>query len=76
MKGGIKRMKEITIAKGVKIVLDEECDNCHQLMEERNDLRMEVSELYQLPLRRKGKSDWEQGFNSCLDSICKRRNLI
>lgn len=76
-------MKEITIAEGVKIVFEEDCDSCKDLKERNEELyqetennRREIEELYKLPIKKEERNTWDKGFNHCLSLICKHRNNI
>jgi len=76
-------MKEITIAKGVKLVFEEDCHTCKllkreverldNLMEEKD---REIEHLYKLPERKERDYGWDKGFNHCLDLIFKHRNNV
>ena len=66
-------MKEITIAEGIKIFIDEDCDRCKSLSEENNNLTYFKNLIFDINnfKEKQEKNTWDKGYNQCLKDIKK-----
>lgn len=70
--------KEITIANGVKIVFEEDCNECIvlrevlQTVERGNDSKLRLIQELNALTPKTPKNSWDQGYNQCLADIQKR----
>ena len=71
-------MKTITIAPGVKLVLDEECDRCKDLQEQVGRLAEQavkydiLVESIKSLIPKEEKYMWDKGYNQCMKDLKKR----